>query len=327
MLASWDAEEFALTSSTEWAEENQAWLRTDAVAYLNVDSAASGQKFVAAAAPSLARLLAEVAQVVRDPAAGVPVAAVARERRTAEHGGGADADDTRFIDVRPGGGSDYTVFLNFLGIPVADIAFDGPHGVYHTAYDTHEWVVRFGDPGFQYHRALVQLWGLTLLRLADAESLPLDPVATATAIEEFVRELDRRVTGSMGSDARVRRSMRAVAEAAKTLEAAARALDERRTRALDAGDREALEQINQRLLTFERALIDPEGLPGRSWYRHLIHAPKFTYQPEVLPGLAIALDVHDVPQLVLGAERLIAALRRAALVLDAGADPNPSRGS
>ncbi|MGH9310406.1 MAG: M28 family metallopeptidase [Vicinamibacterales bacterium] len=318
MLASWDAEEFALTSSTEWGEENQTWLRTDAVAYLNVDSAASGQKFVAAANPSLARLLAEVAQAVRDPAAGVPVAAVARERWTAERGGVADAGDIRFIDARPGGGSDYTVFLNFLGIPVADVAFDGPHGVYHSAYDTHAWVARFGDPGFRYHRALVQLWGLALLRLTDAESLPLDPVTTATAIEEFVAELGRRVPASMESDARVQRSMRGVGEAAKTLEAAARALEDRRTRALHAGDRQGLEQVNQRLLTFERAFLDPEGLPGRTWYRHLIHAPKFNYQPEVLPGLAAALEVHDAGQLVLAADRLSAALRRAALVLDAG---------
>ena len=166
VFASWDAEELALTSSTEWAEQHEAWLRDRAVAYLNVDSAASGSQFVAGAVPSLTRLLTEVAQAVRDPVARVPISTVVRDRARAQGAAGPGDSGGTVIDDRLGGGSDYVPFLNFLGIPVADLAFDGPQGVYHSTYDTHGFVSRFADPGFRYHAALVQVWGLAALRLA-----------------------------------------------------------------------------------------------------------------------------------------------------------------
>jgi len=316
LFASWDAEEFAMTSSTEWGEQHEHWVRDRVVAYLNVDSAASGSRFVASAVPSLTRLLAEVAQDVRDPVTRIPVAAVAREQRGAERGVPLASTDDSFIDPRPGGGSDYTVFLNFIGVAVADLAFDGPPAVYHSAYDTHAWVSRFGDPGFRYHSTLVQLWGLAALRLAGADSLPLDPAASASRIAGFIRELEHRTTsmttraGAGGpfdlSDVRA-----ACGELAKE----AAAFNERRADALAAGDRAALRRLNKRLLGFERAFHDSEGLPGRKWYRHLIHAPKFTYEPDVLPGVAGAIDAKDERQLSTQAVRLAAALRRAAATI------------
>jgi N-acetylated-alpha-linked acidic dipeptidase len=309
LFASWDAEELALTSSTEWGEQHEAWVRDRAVAYLNVDSAASGSRFVAAAVPSLARLLAEVAQAVRDPSARVPVAAVARQRHAGERGSPPRADDDTFIDARPGGGSDYTVFLNFLGVPIADLAFDGPLAVYHSKYDTHAWVARFGDPGFRYHAALVQLWGLAALRLAEADTLPLDPSASAARIAEFVAEIERRVPPAPGGTPPVLAEVRAAADA---LAREALAFEARRRRALEAGDDDALRRINARLLGFEHTFIDPEGLPGRPWYRHLIHAPAFSYAPTVLPGLAAAIDAKDDRMLAAQSRRLAAALRRAA---------------
>ena len=119
VLASWDAEEFALTSSTEWGEEHEHELREKAVAYLNVDAGISGSTFSASAVPSLARLVASI----------------------------TGAPDTA-ISTRIGGGSDYTVFLNFLGVPIVDMRFEGPYSLYHSAYDNHDWVSRFADPGF-----------------------------------------------------------------------------------------------------------------------------------------------------------------------------------
>jgi N-acetylated-alpha-linked acidic dipeptidase len=315
LLASWDGEEFALASSTEWGEQHQEWLRDRAVAYLNVDSAASGPQFVAAAAPSLSSMLAEVAGSVRDPTAGIPVAAVARERQSAARGIAADPSHSGFVDRRPGGGSDYTVFLNFLGVPVADLAFDGPYGVYHSAYDTHAYVARFGDPGFRYHKALVQLWGLAALRLADADSLPLDPAATSAAIDEFVAETSRRASAAVAADPQVTAAMADVSAAAAELRTAVGSLAAARARALEGNDRTSLPSVNERLLTFERAFLDRDGLRGRPWYRHLLHAPKFNYHPEILPGLAAALDSKDPRQLAIEAGRLAAAIRRAARII------------
>ncbi len=173
LFASWDAEEFTLTSSTEWGEEHEEKLRAGAVAYLNVDSAASGPHFAVSAVPSLNRIIAEAAGEVRDPRLRIPIVAAVRDRRADEQGALPTGAGNELVNNRLGSGSDYTVFLNFLGIPVADLSFDGPYGVYHSVYDNHNWVSRIGDPGFHYHAALVKLWGLATLRLASADSLPI----------------------------------------------------------------------------------------------------------------------------------------------------------
>ena len=195
LFASWDAEEFTLTSSTEWGEQHAARLAEGAVAYLNVDSAASGPAFSATAVPALNRLIAEAAHAVRDPALRIPVAAASRDRAR-DRGALPTGSAGELVDNRLGSGSDYTVFLNLLGVPVADLTFDGPYGVYHSIYDTHDWVARIGDPGFRYHAALVQLWGLLALRLADADALPLDYVPYAERIAGFIDDVERRAMAS-----------------------------------------------------------------------------------------------------------------------------------
>ena len=195
LFASWDAEEFAVTSSTEWVEQHQEWLRDRAVAYLNVDSGVSGSRLAAGAVPSLSRLIREAADAVQDPVARTSLGTVLRDRVRTERSLAGAAEDYQLIDDRLGGGSDYIPFLNFLGIPVADLAFEGPYGVYHSIYDTHQWVSRFGDPGFRYHSALVQLWGVAALRLANADVLPLDPEAAAGRIVNYVDDAIARAAG------------------------------------------------------------------------------------------------------------------------------------
>src|SRR5205823_11824830 len=96
------------------------------------------------------------------------------------------------VSNRLGSGSDYTVFLNFLGVPVVDMSFTGPYGVYHSIYDDHLWVMKFGDPGFRYHVAMTRLWGLMALRLANADIVPLDYTPYAARIREFIDELASR---------------------------------------------------------------------------------------------------------------------------------------
>jgi N-acetylated-alpha-linked acidic dipeptidase len=313
LLASWDAEEFGLTSSTEWGEQHERWLRGNAVAYLNVDSAASGPDLAITSVPSLNQVIEAVARIVRDPASGLTLAARARDRATLSRPVAPTGAPTDFIDNRLGGGSDYTVFLNFLGVPVADFSFQGPYGVYHSTYDNHQWVANIGDPGFRYHRALVQLWGLVALRLADADVIPLDYVPYAERIEEFTREVRTRWTNAQLSTPDD--PLDEVRVAAAEMRSAATAFHERRETALRRPDPEAIRMLNDQLLTVDRALLDPDGLVGRPWYRHLVYAPKFTYAPETLPGIAEAVDSGDFGRARIQAQRLAAALRRAAATL------------
>ena len=276
MLASWDAEEFGLTSSTEWGEEHERELRDKAIAYLNVDAAVSGPDFSARAVPSLAHVVAE--------SAGVPDSA---------------------IDTRIGAGSDYTVFLNFVGIPVVDMRFQGPYGVYHSAYDTHEWVSRFADPGFVRHAALTRIWAVLALRLANADLLPLDAERYASRVGDFLDEVRGR--GDVSLDG--------VSAALKRFQALATAHAIASRHALDRNDENALDAANRALMDVEPALVDSAGLRGRPWYRHLIYAPAFTYRPQVLPGISEAIEAHAPARLAEEEHRLAAALDRAAHAL------------
>ena len=307
LFASWDAEEFTLTSSTEWGEQHAATLARHAIAYLNVDSAASGPNFAASAVPSLNRVITAAAQQVIDPRRKVPIAAAWRERAARERGALPGADGSGLINNRLGSGSDYTVFLNHLGVPIADLSFDGPYGVYHSAYDNHHWVSRIGDPGFAYHAALVKIWGLAAWHLANAEVLPLDVAAYADRVAEFVKEAERLTPVTPELRAAVAR-----------LQAAARETMARAARVRQAGDAREKAQLNRRLTDFERAFLDPAGLPGRPWYRHQLYAPKFTYAAEVLPALTEAAELPAAQRDATAAQARIArAITRAADILTA----------
>jgi N-acetylated-alpha-linked acidic dipeptidase len=302
LFASWDGEEFTLTSSTEWGEEHAETLKQHAVAYINVDSAASGRRFTASAVPALNRLIGEVAQVVRDPVAHIPISAAFRDTLAVDPlPGGATRD---LVSNRIGSGSDYTVFLNFLGVPVADLSFRGPYGVYHSIYDNHNWVARFGDPGFRYHVALVQIWGLMLLRLANAEVLPFDYEDYGRRIEEFVAEVAKTWSAPEDLDD-ARRAAHDLRAAGFELESAKRAV-------LPTQNTATLTELDRQLMRAERALLDPDGLPGRPWYRHLVFAPKYTYAPEVLPGVSEAVQQGDRANVKAASDRLARALRRSA---------------
>ncbi|HEY6893093.1 MAG TPA: M28 family metallopeptidase, partial [Rhodanobacteraceae bacterium] len=299
VFANWDAEEFTLTSSTEWGEQHHDDLAQHAVAYLNVDSSASGPNFGSSAVPSLNRLINEAAADVIDPATGRSVTAAfapSAQRASALPG----ASGGSLVNNRLGSGSDYTVFLNFIGVPVADMSFTGPYGVYHSIYDDHLWVAKFGDPGFKYHAAMARLWGVMALRLANADVVPLDYVNYATALRGFV---DETIEHAPAAD---RAQFASLSAAAGRFADAARAVNGRIDRALD-----------RVLLAAERAFIDPDGIPGRPWYRHLIYAPKATYAAEVLPGVTEALEQGDRTRLADQIRRLATALDRATAALGA----------
>jgi N-acetylated-alpha-linked acidic dipeptidase len=310
VFASWDAEEFTLTSSTEWGEEHARELGEHAVAYLNVDSAASGPNFGAAAVPALNRLIEESAAAVADPQSSQSVAAAFR-RSTHEVGALPTAGGADLVNNRLGSGSDYTVFLNFLGVPVLDMSFTGPYGVYHSIYDNRRWVEKFGDPGFRYQAAMARLWGIIALRLANADVLPLDYRACADRLREFFRELAERLpAGDRALLAPLTAAVDQYATAAQTMGRRIEAALTART-----PDPSGLAAVNRALMSAERAFLDRDGLPGRPWYRHLIYAPRPTYAPEVLPGVAEAIEAGDRARLRDQVGRLAAALDRAAAVL------------
>jgi N-acetylated-alpha-linked acidic dipeptidase len=290
VFANWDAEEFSLTSSTEWGEQHARELGDHAVAYLNVDSAAAGPDFKAMAVPSLNRLVTQAARDVL----------------------GLKESDAAIVDNRLGSGSDYTVFLNFLGVPIADLTFTGPYGVYHSVYDNHRWVQKFGDPGFVHHAAMARVWGVMALRLANADVVPLDYRVTAARVREFVEE------AMDAADAAQREALRPLIAAADRFAVAAAAAGTRIEAVLasDAPDRRAAAHLDDTLMRTERAFLDAGGLPGRPWYRHLLFAPKPTYAAEVLPGVTEALAARDRKQLASQVSRLVSALGRAATVLD-----------
>jgi N-acetylated-alpha-linked acidic dipeptidase len=314
VLASWDAEEFTLTSSTEWGEQHADELRQRAVAYINVDSAASGPVFTASAVPSLNRLVSEATRDVLDPGSRQSIAEATARAATVDstlprgegHG---------LVNNRLGSGSDYTVFLNFLGIPVIDMSFDGPYGVYHSIYDNHQWVSRIGDPGFRYHRAMAQLWGLMALRLANADVLPFDYAAYAARLKEFATEVEARWTAQRprGVDADAAVSPFApVREAISHFTEAASRTAAAQERAVAEPNATDLTTLNRTLMQVERALLSPDGIPGRPWYRHQIYAPKFTYAAEILPGPAEAIAAGDEARLREQCRNLAAVITRAA---------------
>jgi N-acetylated-alpha-linked acidic dipeptidase len=220
------------------------------------------------------------------------------------------ATGRELVSNRLGSGSDYTVFLNHIGVPVADLSFTGAYGVYHSMYDDHAWMTRFGDPGFRYHAAMARLWGIVALRLANADVLPFEYLPYAARLREFYDELRARASPAE------RQAMRPAADAIDRFANAARRADARAA-AATATDRPDAERraIDRGAMAAERAFIAVDGLRGRPWYRHLVYAPQPTYAPELLPGMAEAIDAHDAARVEREAARLAAALDRAAAVL------------
>jgi N-acetylated-alpha-linked acidic dipeptidase len=302
----WDAEEFTLTGSTEWGEEHREALSRTAVACLNVDASTSGDRLAASASPPLRPLLYEAARSVPDPKGRGTVYDVWRAgagenvRSYGVVAGERTADPPVAI---LGSGSDYTVFFNHIGIPSADLVFDGPYGVYHSVYDTHEWMRRHGDPGFLYHAAMARLWGVLALRLANADVLPLDYRLYGREVLTYLDDLER-----VAREKKVSLDLEPARAAARTL---------RDTGLASAGslDPSGRARTNAGLLAAERALLAEPGIPDRPWFKHLVYAPLPTYQAETLPGVREAVVAGDADRARAQATVLAEALRRASAAL------------
>jgi len=306
VLCSWDGEEVALTGSTEWGEQFADELREKAVAYINVDPGVAGPDFDPAGVPSLARLLLEASRTLAHPSGKSLYEAWKdyRQRTRRAAGEKRTVSDAELMNTRVGSGSDHTVFLNHLGIPVLLPGFDGPYGVYHSLYDDFYWMNQFGDPGYRTHALLAQLWGVLALRLANADALPLEFSSYGENIRQFLEEVQRK------KGVRRHLDLRPLLESARAFSTAARALEQGLAARLVAGRGAGLVPLNRRLREAERNWLDPDGLPGRPWFKHLIYGTRYTYGHLELPGLTEAVERRDWAGARDQAHRLQAALGR-----------------
>ncbi|HEV3512844.1 MAG TPA: M28 family metallopeptidase [Candidatus Sulfotelmatobacter sp.] len=322
VFGSWDGEEEGLMGSTEWVEQHDADLR-NSPAYFNVDVAVSGTKFGASAVPSLKQFLRDVTKIVPSPKGGTvyeqwqkasqpsapstqsPTEAIGDSRRTPVAQVKADVP---VGDL--GSGSDYTAFLQHLGVPSSDMSSSGPYGVYHSVFDDFTWFTKFADPDFVYEQQMARILGLEAVRMADADILPYDYEEYGKEIVAYLDAAQKRSQDKFGE--RVLDFSAVTAAAHHFQSAGAKMLAKQKGAPHDAA------RLNQALLDAERALLLPQGLPHRPWYRHAIYAPgEYTgYAAVVIPGVNEALDKGDSDRARQQLALLTAALERASKVLE-----------
>ena len=332
---SWDAEEPMLLGSTEWVETHAAELKQKGLIYVNTDGSGHGFLF-AAGTHSLQHLVNRVGADVTDPETGVSLTARQRARmqvQGAAPGANEDARDTAKIAADPardlpigalGSGSDYSAFLQHLGIPALNVGFGGEGqvgGVYHSAYDTYEYYSRFGDPGFVYAPVLAKTVGRIVLRMADAD-VPLsrygDFADTVSRYVDQVKKLAETKREAAQTQARLLAAgayrladdpskssapptplksvpyfnLAPLENAVDHLKRSARAYDT----ALAAKGAAQSSATKAKLIDLarlaEQSLVVDVGLPGRDWYKHLIYAPgRLTgYDAKTLPGVREAIE-------------------------------------
>ena len=307
-FCSWDAEEEGLIGSTEWVEQNAQPLQK-AVAYFNVDVAVAGPNFTAAAVPSLKEFVRQVTQSVPSPAGG-SVYDVWRSHNQSSQRRRSSSQPTGVVHVGDlGSGSDFTPFLQHIGVPSTDIGSEGPYGVYHSVFDNYAWYTMNADPHFDYLQEMARVLGLEAIRMADTDVLPFDYTTYARDIASY---LDTARTRASDDNLSVDFAP-ALAAADRFVSAAQRA---RKLQDHPSGDINAL---NDALRAVETDLTSPDGLPNRPWYKHLIYAPgEYTgYNAVVIPGVNEALDAKNGVLAARQLSVLTAALDRAAQTLNA----------
>ena len=322
IFCSWDGEEEGLMGSTEWAEQHASEL-ANAAAYFNVDVAVSGPKFGASAVPSLKQFVRDVTKSVPSPKGGTVYEAW--RQATMPDGPSTQSSSEAVSDSRRkpaaqvendvpvgdlGSGSDYTAFLQHLGVPSADMSSSGSYGVYHSTFDDFAWFKKFADPDFVYEQEMARIFGLEALRMADAEVLPYDYEQYGKEVEAYLDAARKRAENKLGAQTL---DFGPVNNAAHHFESAgAKILSKQKSPPANVA------RLNEALLGAERALLTANGLPHRPWYRHAIYAPgEYTgYAAVVIPGVNEALDKGDGVRAREELSTLAAALDRAAKTLE-----------
>jgi N-acetylated-alpha-linked acidic dipeptidase len=322
VVCSWDAEEEGLIGSTEWAEGHAEHL-AHAVAYFNTDVGVSGPNFNASAVPSLKEFVRDVTRQVQSPKGGTVYeqwqksqTENPRRRGTAANPFSAPSNsNVNTAGVRVGdlgSGSDYTPFIQHLGVPSTDIGSDGPYGVYHSVFDNYNWFIKNADPTFVYEQQQARVFGLEILHMADIDVLPYDYKTYGNEVVGYLKDAQQRA-----SEEHLQVDF-SQANAAATRFAAAGARIISIQSAPGSLDTAAKAKLNEALRNAEGALLNDAGLPRRSWYRHTIYAPgEYTgYAAVVIPGVNEGIDAKDASRTSAQLSALTEALNRSAALLE-----------
>ncbi|MEK7403393.1 MAG: transferrin receptor-like dimerization domain-containing protein [Gemmatimonadota bacterium] len=329
VYAAWDGEEPALLGSTEWVEAHREELARHAVAYINTDGNGRGF-FGAGGSHSLEKLVNEVAKDIADPETKLTIWKRA-QAQTIRYGSATDRADARNrADLRInalGSGSDFTPFLQHAGVATLNMGFGGEDGggIYHSIYDDFNWYSRFSDTSFVYGKALAQVVGSTVMRIANAELLPFGFTNMAETAGGYLTELeklrDSRAEAITERNHQIDDGVYAAtndpqaptiapkrqdpapylnwAPLRNAVDALRRAADDYEAAVMKAHDnggsllsRAAVAGVNAKLMQAERTLTSEAGLPKRPWYKHLLYAPGFYtgYGVKTMPAAREAIE-------------------------------------
>ncbi|KAE8390492.1 hypothetical protein BDV23DRAFT_84528 [Aspergillus alliaceus] len=303
-FVSWDAEEYNIIGSTEHVEKELEALRDNAYAYMNVDVGVSGNEFEASGCPVFERVVTQILGRISDPVANETL---------------KDIWEKKQKRLGPlGSGSDYVAFQDIAGTSSVDFGFVGEPYPYHSCYENYDWMVQFGDPGFQYHKALAQFWGLLILQFADTPVLPFDLEVYADRIASYVIDLEKYaksqdvpITHGSSSD----HSRREVAVTFKPLYDAATKLKDDTAQfqewarvwhdtVLGSSGFEnnviAVQRMehNARMARFDTHLLDDRkdgGVPNRTQFKHVVFGPQLWsgYDATFFPAIRDSIDSRN----------------------------------
>jgi N-acetylated-alpha-linked acidic dipeptidase len=359
IYCAWDGEEPGLLGSTEWAETHADELRQHAALYVNTDANGRGYLF-AGGSHTLERFMNGVARDVEDPEKKISIWKRSQLKRIADASSTEERQEARQrTDLRIraiGSGSDYTVFLDHLGVATLDLGFgdeDGG-GIYHSIYDDFYWYTHFSDTDFSYGRALAQTVGTAVMRMADADLLPYEFTDFADTVHRYLNELQKLLKDKQDQVSERNKELdegvfSATADPKQTfvpppreevpphlnfapLENAAEALTRSAERYQKAYEKVAkngdlavssasLQAVNAKLLQSERKLASQEGLPGRPWFKHMIYAPgQYTgYGVKTIPGVREAIEQKKWKEADDQMQRAGAVLQDEAALIDSAA--------
>jgi N-acetylated-alpha-linked acidic dipeptidase len=322
VVCSWDGEEEGMIGSTEWGEQNAQALE-HAAAYFNMDVGVAGPNFGASAVPALKQFVRDVTKEVPSAKGGGSLYNAWKDAKEKERvrsvspdlGGSQNRPPAAKVenDVEVGdlgSGSDYSVFIQHLGVPSTDIGSGGPYGVYHSVFDNFAWFTKFADPDFKYEQQMARVFGIELLHMAQADYLPEDYELYGKEIVAYVQAAQAKAKQTFATQTP---SFDDAMAAAQRFEKAGADI-----RQAQRESNANLERLNHALSTAERALLTQQGLPNRPWFRHAIYAPgEYTgYAAVVIPGVNEAIDAKDLQRTGAQLSVLTNALNRAAGVLE-----------
>ena len=355
VYAAWDGEEPMLLGSTEWVEAHADQLRQHAAVYINSDGNDRGLLNVGGS-HSLEHFINGVARDVEDPETKMTVWQRLHLSEIAE---AKSAEDRKELRERPdvrihalGSGTDFTGFLDHIGVATLDLGYGGEdeQGIYHSIYDDFYWYMHFSDFDFVYGRALSETVGTSVMRLADAEVLPFDFVDQADTVKKYIKDLQKLLKDKQDEIGESNKELEEgvfqatndprkpkvapkfeevpphlnfapMENAADTLSRSAERYKRALGKAQASFSHGDIVALNQKLIASERALTNADGLPRRSWYKHLLYAPGvYTgYGVKTVPGVREGIEQKRYAEAEQEIARVGKALADEAAVVDAAA--------